>query len=37
MNDIKKELFPKGKPTPEEFIEAIVRYILAQKEEDPAD
>ena len=39
MSDLKKELFPYGKPTPEEFIEAIVRYILEkeQKNKAPAD
>lgn len=35
MSDFKKELFPDGKPTPEEFIEAIVRYILEQNKNAP--
>lgn len=34
MQDIKKELFPKGKPTPEEFIQAIVRYILENEQKN---
>ena len=39
MSDLKTQLFPNGKPTPEELIEAIVRYILEteQKNNSPAD
>lgn len=34
MSDLKKELFPDGKPTPEEFIQAIVRYILENEQKN---